>query len=568
MGKRDNRGFTLTEIIIAVAVLTLLLTPIVNQYAQTLKTSRKAKEQQHVNENAEYILEYAQANDITKEVYMPGADASSELSENIKLNANWTGGSNDAITTASGECVLWKLDDSGNPVKMTDPDDASKDLTVKYTSTKVILAPKKFGAARNEFNRTIYMDDLDLAVNGAKINVAEGETSKKYRIVYGAKETPTGWTRTNEGSLMKRDETTGKISAVVVEEVEGISQDNPNSVNLGSVQNLDARTVAIIKGDATAFDRNVETVFYSKMLNQIKVKDPATYDQIVNSQVETVLQTGGVSTEKCTKIYIGQLDASGNPTNDKTKVETYRVTATVYYTASGQFSPAGKTDSYDINAGTSYVAFTQDFKLTECPDIFFEYQPYTKTYSDSLVQYINNDYILMDSNVEDVKLYLYKPTNDQKTVATNNPSTDYANTKIIINKVDSVSKDVKIYTSLPMSNFANTEFKDKFLGSCVDLGVTDESGKKSYDIGEPAVPTVYSYNSVSADSPTYYKDLYDVMKSLCGLRESYDLSYVKPLSEDERFSNRSMSITVVLEPAAGGKNPANAVTLRGAKGGN
>lgn len=565
MGKRDNRGFTLTEIIIAVAVLTLLLTPIVNQYAQTLSTSRKAKEQQHVNENAEYLLEYAQANDITKEVYMPGSDDSSELSENIKLNANWSSGNNSAITTQSGECVLWKLDALGNPVKMTDPEDASKDLAVKYTSTKVVLAPKKFGAARNEYNRTIYMDDLDLAVNGAKITVAEGETPKKYRIVYGAKETPAGWTRTNEGSLMKRDDTTGEISAVVVEEVEGISQDNPNSVNLGSVQNLDARTVAIIKGDATAFDRNVDTVFYSKMLNQIKVNDPATYDQIVNSQVETVLQTGGVSTEKCTKIYVGQLDASGKPTTDKANVETYRVTVTVYYTASGTFSAEGK--DYNISAGTSYVAFTQDFKLKECPDIFFEYQPYTKTYSNSLVVYSGNDYILTDCDVEDVKLYLYKPTNDQKTVATNIQSDDYANTKIIINKVDSVSKDMNIYTSLPVTNFANTEFKDKFKGSCVDLGTTDAEGKHSYDIGEPAAPTVYTYTA-NPTSNTYYKDLYDQMVSLCNSRLSYNLDYVKSLSEDERFSNRSMSITVVLEPVAGGKNPANGVTLRGAKGGN
>ena len=43
MAKTNNKGFTLIEIVIAVAILSVLLTPILKQFANTLETSRKAK---------------------------------------------------------------------------------------------------------------------------------------------------------------------------------------------------------------------------------------------------------------------------------------------------------------------------------------------------------------------------------------------------------------------------------------------------------------------------------------------------------------------------------------------
>lgn len=46
MAKNKNKGFTVVEIVIAIAILTLLLTPIVEQLAQTMRTNRIAKEQQ------------------------------------------------------------------------------------------------------------------------------------------------------------------------------------------------------------------------------------------------------------------------------------------------------------------------------------------------------------------------------------------------------------------------------------------------------------------------------------------------------------------------------------------
>ncbi|MGN0435555.1 MAG: prepilin-type N-terminal cleavage/methylation domain-containing protein, partial [Wujia sp.] len=64
MARNKNKGFSLIEIIVAIAIMTLLLTPIIKQLAQTMAVNRQAKEQQYANENAEYVLEYFQANSI------------------------------------------------------------------------------------------------------------------------------------------------------------------------------------------------------------------------------------------------------------------------------------------------------------------------------------------------------------------------------------------------------------------------------------------------------------------------------------------------------------------------
>ena len=60
MAKNRNKGFSLIEVIIGVAVLTILLTPVISQLVSTLKTDRLAKEQQYANESATNVLEYAQ----------------------------------------------------------------------------------------------------------------------------------------------------------------------------------------------------------------------------------------------------------------------------------------------------------------------------------------------------------------------------------------------------------------------------------------------------------------------------------------------------------------------------
>ena len=57
MAKKNNKGFSLIEIVVAIAILTLLVTPIINQLAQTVKVNRRSKLQQYVNDNASKFME-------------------------------------------------------------------------------------------------------------------------------------------------------------------------------------------------------------------------------------------------------------------------------------------------------------------------------------------------------------------------------------------------------------------------------------------------------------------------------------------------------------------------------
>ena len=66
MVRKNNKGFSLIEVIVAVAILTLLMAPIIQQVIQTLNTSAQAKERQYAVENAEYILNYIQETPVSK----------------------------------------------------------------------------------------------------------------------------------------------------------------------------------------------------------------------------------------------------------------------------------------------------------------------------------------------------------------------------------------------------------------------------------------------------------------------------------------------------------------------
>lgn len=105
MKRNNNKGFSLIEVVIALAILILLITPIIHTITQTLYTSAKSKEKQSVAENARYILEYAQKTDY-KDI---GKDPGTEFPDAI-INAEGT--------IAWATCFLY--DKNGTQLKQID----------------------------------------------------------------------------------------------------------------------------------------------------------------------------------------------------------------------------------------------------------------------------------------------------------------------------------------------------------------------------------------------------------------------------------------------------------------
>ena len=61
MTKKENRGFSIVEIVIAVAIFAIMMIPIGNAIISSLKDSSDAKELQYRNEFAENALEYVKS---------------------------------------------------------------------------------------------------------------------------------------------------------------------------------------------------------------------------------------------------------------------------------------------------------------------------------------------------------------------------------------------------------------------------------------------------------------------------------------------------------------------------
>ena len=130
MAKTNNKGFSLIEIIIAVAILSILLTPIIKQFANSLETSRKAKALQEANETA--VREVEEFQSFSKE----------ELDKKYP-----------------DKCVEYKktatlVDTDGVPLT------TGATPTVDYTVYKYTLDDNKIGAKNDVYNNTVLLDDL------------------------------------------------------------------------------------------------------------------------------------------------------------------------------------------------------------------------------------------------------------------------------------------------------------------------------------------------------------------------------------------------------------------------
>ena len=435
MAKNSNKGFSLIEIIIAIAVLTLLLTPIVRQYTQTLQVTRIAKEQQEQNELAVYELEefqrasmdelktkytdgYYEHNDQTCDVYTFVLDGGTDAA-NLKLE------------------------------RVTDKDDATKEDPIPYTVHEYVLNdvssaalkvdnPVKLGTRQIEYTNKVYLDDLSNKLRDKVFTDASTSIEYSYKVAYNkiiikdssapsgeyefdldsvvaAKATAEGFTLTNEGSLVKKN-AQGFITAVVANK--GLAEDykieDPNQTNLGNVHSLKKNQVAMIMGGTSSFDEQARDELFSLAMLRLKEVSPADWQQALKqSEGESVFTIPSSGSDP----YLINLDEENQKRlirvhcSQDGATHEYLVKVDVYYEY--PFSIYGNS----FNEPISFNVFTQRFKTEKAPEIYMEYQPFAifrQDGNDSIVKYADNDYILIDNTVDEAKLYLYMPKWDMR----------------------------------------------------------------------------------------------------------------------------------------------------------
>ncbi len=443
MARKNNKGYSIIEIIIAITILSLLLVPIVTQISQTFKTSRMAKQQQYVTDNAVYLME-----DFQK----------SSLDE---LEAKYSGGENSIVKKEeSVTCTVYLVNSESGNVEST-----SKE--VKYHAYRYNLEKVKLGPEKKEYERYVILDDLDTALKGTVAEGTQGYTMAKMTSA------PTGFVLNSEGFAVKYN-AKGFVEAAVCEKTPLV--ENPNDVNLGNMQNMDSSKVAIVPGTSANFDSQASKEFFALAMEDLRKTDPESWKQAMNHTDSDSVLNQDYSLKnniKLTKIYIDK--------KSDTK-DYYVVSVDVYYYNS------------KLNKTISYNAFSQKFYTNECPATYFEYQPYAAEVGTGSVIYAADDYIMVDNYVPDAKIYLYRPRNDQMT-ATNSELIGYleaskcytfyqqkgsSNTVNIhlcnLNNKDDAPSNV--YTNIDTSIFDVTKISDSLFAEVVS---NDSTAKERTD---------------------------------------------------------------------------------------
>lgn len=568
MAKTNNKGFTLIEIVIAVAILSILLTPILKQFANTLETSRKAKALQQSNETAVYEMEEFQT--VTKE----------ELDDKY------------GDPTVHTDMVVRLLDTDGTEITST----------LKYSAYEYKLDDRKIGAKQDVYSNVVVLDDLS-----NKIRAYGGESATKhYKVAYNLTDADlgkfgTGFTLTNEGSIVEYNDA-GFVTAIVCTDKNANGTpvsyvENPNEVNLGNMHNLDKNAVALVMGGTSSFDSEAFSALFSKAMDHLRELDYESWQQaLLNVDNESILSQDSMNNSKrLIKIYA---DKAVDSTTGK---DCYIVKVDVYYDYNYSLVVKGEKKS-DFHDMVSFTVFSQKFFTKEPPEIYFEYQPYCISGANSKnAIYQTNDYILFDNYVDECKVYLYKPYKDQqnydanidnyyKMVDTDGDGTPDSKEEYYTYYTDKAkTQKVKIHLASKNSNTALSLDSD---GNVLDTDAMDrvyvftnldvngyEEGSADAQFVSDAFGGTFDYVKGEKESRSSVEDAmaakylkYELgqkyttnIKQSDGSVTNGSMKVLYTLSEDTREAERLYTVTVKLTPD---KENLNTVRLSGAKGAN
>lgn len=513
MAGKNNKGFSLVEVVVAVAILSLLLSPIIIQLFQTLSTSAEAKERQYAIEDAGYVMEYFQ-----KVEKKDLDDLASEGSVDI------TAKTSSAMPVSCTAC-----DTDGNLIK-----------AVEYNYTDYTLTNAKLGKQQNEYERTVTIDDLSNKLLEKDVMVKYDFTDAEITSLEGK-----GFTQTNEGSFVKYD-ASGHISSVVCESRAASGYQDPNTVEIGFIQDLDASKVAIIQGSASNFDSKAETEFYSFKMQHLKEVDPEAWQQAMEHLAGDNIFSSSSFTETVSKMSKISISYDEGTTS-------YQVSCDVYY-----------EDNYSIHGSAfhdqvSYNVYSQTFKTNRSPDIYFIYEPFVDISTQTSVQYAASDNIMVvnDDASKTSKLYIIKPDNSQLTAKGAATGVDsrvyytlragsYIPVTIRINYQGNASIDpLMVYTNIPMNG--TQELNMRVAPNYLTYPDTDGYRPTGKIINHFDLTQTAAVSSAGADN-----------------RNAYPNDHLKSLKDDRILSERLFTVTVTL------KRVNDDVTIRfsGAKGAN
>lgn len=405
---RDNRGISLVDLVIAIAVLALLITPIIIQVAMTLNTSAQAKERQYTVDSATAVMEYFKQSSI----------------DDIKTNKNVSG-----LVNVDSMVVYNPQDAANKKVCKIYVNGADSGEEVVYNCTDFLLNDVQLGRAKNNYDRAVVMTDLanKLLAKGYRINyeVDLDKTSPTYNNISS---NPSFTIQSDHSAVMFDDagSITRHITAIDCVPVTGSGYVDPNTVSLGNIQDLDSNKVAIIEGDETKLDHKFESDLVSKILDYasrntgIIDEDLLSNTDNLNTYIANLIRDPHNTFRRMIMISVTRrVPAGSNP------VPYYHVDVNVRYYL--KFENTSFRVFNGSNEGSlTYEVMNRDFYTSESPDVYMVYEPFIINSNSGDAEYADVDYITIHSDPytsgqidgnDPSKIYLVKPKNSWQSVS-------------------------------------------------------------------------------------------------------------------------------------------------------
>lgn len=479
MKKLNNRGVSLIEILIAVVIFVVCITPIINQLATGIRVGQRADDQQAATDYGKSLAESLKQVDMASVIDLErGLYDKTTLADMLQIDK-------DSMNVA---CSFYSVQADGS--------DGSVVPSGSYVIQDSISSPTTLETfdigTGSAFNSVTAMYQAINAHNASSSAVQEALV-REYYI------TGTATLDYREYDVaIKLDTRPYALSSLTK-----AGYSDPNAVNLGNLSSLDANTTAVITAISN-YDSVASASFFNAALSAMEnSSDEGLQNQAV--QIKNGNRTFTNSAEKSIYISIDPLTGDTNGNN-------YKVTCRAIYE-----SP-DLTSNYGVAADDTvldYTVYEQKFK--NLPDVYLMYNQflYASSYGDDIITIENN------AENKEAKVYVIRTaeTNDGvssivdiSTGSSSNsllPSSSYGRdvkngsnyiymTKFVL-KNDKGTYPVKIYTNMDVT---------------VNDGTTDVSNVSS-SLANPNDRTCKMSVNVSAAEVG---------------------SIVLPLDEDERYS--------------------------------
>lgn len=251
--KKKNNGFSMVEVLIAIAIFAILLIPIISGIIRSMNRTTDAKTLQYRNEFAENVMEYVKEESLEnilrgKHLSSLGSYVEGDTSKSITAKA--------ILHNEAGKSL-------DNSLKFVEKLEKSKVLTRQVVDSDIDNG--EVGDARETYAYEDYW------ISG---NVRLGTKHEPY--VYKM-------LVTNKGYAEK------EASAGYV---------NPNNLALGVVEDIDYNKIALINGTIANYDSAVSNAFLTKKIEILKEIDPDWYEMYTSQVTAPVLFPNDTATRQ------------------------------------------------------------------------------------------------------------------------------------------------------------------------------------------------------------------------------------------------------------------------------